>query len=205
MKTRANPVALLALAMFGMSVSAMGAQFEDAASMHSHHHSMEQAQRQMVEYTLPEVKLVRDDGKTVSLADELNDGRPVVLNFFYTNCTEICPLTSQTFMQFQSKLGSEQHNVHMVSISVDPEQDTPAVLREYARKYRAGPGWQHYSGTVDASIATQKAFDVYRGDKMNHTPVTLMRASPGKPWLRIDGFSTPDELLREYLNLVAAK
>src|SRR5437588_634333 len=55
-----------------------------------------------------------------------------------------------------------------------------------------------------ASLAAQRAFDVYRGEKMSHTPVTLMRAAPGKPWLRIEGFVTPDELVDDYRNLLTA-
>jgi protein SCO1/2 len=92
-----------------------------------------------------------------------------------------------------------------MSISIDPEEDTPSRLAEYARKFHAGPEWQHYTGTLAASLAAQRAFDVYRGEKMNHTPVTLMRAAPGKPWLRIEGFVTPDELVHDYRNLLASK
>ena len=92
-----------------------------------------------------------------------------------------------------------------MSISIDPEQDTPARLVEYARRFHAGPEWQHYTGTLAASITAQRAFDVYRGGKMSHTVVTLMRAAPGKPWLRIEGFATPDDLLRDYRELVASR
>lgn len=159
----------------------------------------------MVDYAVPPVKLVRADGKTVSLAEELDDGRPVVMNFIYTTCTSICPLSSQTLSQLQSKLGSLRDKVHLVSISIDPEQDTPARLVEYAKKFRAGPQWQHYTGTVMASTATQRAFDVYRGGKMSHTPVTLLRAAPGKPWVRIDGFATADNLLDELREVVASR
>jgi protein SCO1/2 len=98
----------------------------------------------------------------------------------------------------QSELGSERDKVHLVSVSIDPEHDTPARLTAYAKQYQAGPGWQHYTGTVAASIATQRAFDVYRGDKMNHSPVTLFRPAPGKPWVRIEGFVTASELLSTY-------
>jgi protein SCO1/2 len=89
-----------------------------------------------------------------------------------------------------------------MSISIDPEEDTPARLREYARKFHAGPEWQHYTGTVEASLAAQRAFNVWSGDKMSHAPVTLVRAAPGKPWLRIEGFVTPDELLQKYHQLL---
>ena len=150
------------------------------------------------QYPVPPVRLVRDDGKVVLLPEELNDGRPVVLNFIFTTCSSTCPLMSQTFAQFDSELGADRERVHLMSISTDPEEDTPARLREYAQKFHAGPEWQHYTGTIDASIAAQRAFNVWRGDKMSHTPVTLLRAAPGKPWLRIEGFVTPDELLQLY-------
>ena len=51
---------------------------------------------------------------------------------------------------------------------------------------------------------TQQAFGVYRGDKMSHAVVTLLRAAPGQPWRRIDGFLTPDDLLAEYHRLMGA-
>ena len=149
-------------------------------------------------YHVPDVLLTRDDGKRVSLPDELNDGRAVVLNFIFTTCSSLCPLSSQTFAQFQRKLGPESRNVHLVSISTDPEQDTPARLREYAKKFGARPGWEHYTGTLEASVATQRAFDAYLGDKMSHAPVTWIRAAHDTTWHRVDGFLTPAQLLHEF-------
>jgi protein SCO1/2 len=157
------------------------------------------------QYAIPNVMLVRQDGRSVSLQREMDDGRPVVLNFIFTTCGSICPLMSQVFGEFQRKLGPEGAHVHLMSISIDPEQDTPERLREYAQRFGAGPGWQHYTGTLAASQAAQQAFNVYRGDKMSHTPVTLLRAGPGQPWLRLDGFVTPDQLLHHYHQLLAAK
>ncbi len=157
------------------------------------------------EYAVPAVRLVREDGKVVSLPEEMNDGRPVVLNFIFTSCTSICPLMSSAFEQFDHRLGPDAARVHLMSISIDPEHDTPARLLDYARKFHAGPEWQHYTGTLDASVAAQRAFDVYRGGKMSHSAVTLMRAAPGKPWLRIEGLATPDDLLHAYHELVAAR
>lgn len=177
---------------------------DETADMSSHDHQAGAVTRtSTVQYAVPQVTLVRDDGKSISLPEEMNDGRPVVLNFIFTSCGSICPLMSQTFAQFERKLGAESSQVHLMSISTDPEADTPARLTEYARKFHAGPEWQHYTGTVEASLAAQRAFDVYRGDKMSHTPVTLMRAAPGKPWLRLDGFVKPDDLVREYRRLLA--
>jgi protein SCO1 len=158
-----------------------------------------------VNYVTPPVQLVRDDGRQVALREELDDGRPVVMNFIFTTCATTCPLSSQTFAAFQRKLGPERSSVHMISISIDPEQDTPARLRAYAGRFGAGPQWQHYTGTLQASLAAQQAFGAYRGDKMSHAPVTLIRAAPGQPWTRIDGFVTPDQLLQHFHQLLAAR
>src|SRR5438067_5856931 len=160
--------------------------------------------RATVNYQTPAVTLVRADGQRVSLPHELDDGRPVLLNFIFTTCSSICPLTSRTLEEFQDKLGPEAARVHLMSISIDPEQDTPSRLAEYSRKFHAGPQWQYYTGTVAASLAAQRAFDVFRGEKMSHTPVTLLRSTPGKPWLRIEGFITPDELVDDYQKLLAS-
>jgi protein SCO1/2 len=180
---------------------------DEASDPHAHHHHMmlEGTMRSTAEYTPPPVLLLRQDGTRVSLPEELNDGRAVVLNFIFTTCTTICPVTSKVFSQLQSRLGSYRDKVHLVSISIDPEHDTPEVLREYANKVGAGEGWQFYTGTLAASSAAQRAFNVYRGDKMNHAPVTLLRLSPDKPWIRIEGFATADDLLREFDAVVAAK
>ncbi len=156
-------------------------------------------------YAVPPIRLVRDDGRPVSLVDEMSDGRPIVLNFIFTTCTTICPMMSSALAQFEQRLGPDAEKVHLMSISIDPEQDTPARLREYAARFHAGPEWQHYTGTLEASVEAQRAFDVYRGGKMSHGLVTLMRAAPGKPWLRIEGFVTPDDLVRAYRGLLAAR
>ena len=182
---------------------------EDAPDPHAHCHemarTMKRATRSTATYTLPRVDLVRDDGKPVSLASVLDDGRPVVLDFIFTTCTTICPVLSENFALLQRKLGAQADQVHLVSISIDPEQDTPERLSEYARRFHAGPAWRFYTGTTQASIAVQRAFEAYRGDKMDHTPATFLRAAPGRPWVRIDGFATSDELAREFHELVAAR
>jgi protein SCO1/2 len=178
----------------------------DAADPHAHcHQAPPGAARATAAYTIPDVELVRDDGKTVQLGQELDDGRPVVLSFIFTSCTTICPTITATLAQLQRKLGPARDQVHLVSISIDPEFDTPARLREYARKFGAGPEWQHYGGTLAASREVQRAFGAYRGDKMNHAPVTLVRTAPGKEWVRIDGFASADQLLAELPGVHASR
>lgn len=180
----------------------------DEVDPHAHHrHMAEQkqaAKHSAVKIEIPKLKQVRDDGKTVQFSDEIDDGRPVLVNFIYTTCTGICPISSSLFAQFQNKLGADRDKVHLVSVSIDPEEDTPARLREYAKRYKAGKNWNHYTGSAEASVAIQAAFNVYRGNKMSHDPVTFVRAAPGKPWRRIDGFPTVNELLQDYQELMAS-
>ena len=191
---------LIVVAPIGLA--AVGAAFSQESSGESAPPPASHAFMSIAQYPIPDVRLVRDDGKVVSLPEEMNDGRPVVLNFIYTTCSTICPLMSQTLAQFDHELGADRERVHLMSISIDPEQDTLARLREYAQKFHAGPEWQHYTGTAQASLAAQRAFNVWRGDKMGHSSVTLVRAAPGKPWLRIQGFVTPGELLQQYHHLL---
>ena len=158
--------------------------------------------RTLANYTIPDVKLVDADGTGVPLRTTLAD-RPVILNFIFTSCGAICPVMSRIFSQVQTALGPEREKVRMVSISIDPEQDTPAVLKAYADKYGAGPQWEMLTGSLKDSIAVQRAFDVYRGDKMDHLPVTFLRAASGKPWVRLDGFASAADILHEYRQLTS--
>ena len=174
-----------------------GAEGEEGAHAHHHHHVMPETSRSTVNLQVPDVTVVRSDGRSVRLRDEIDDGRPVVVSFIYTSCTTICPVTSQVLSELQTKLGAKRDQVHLVSISIDPEQDTPARLREYAQKFGAGPEWQHYTGTRAATEAAQRAFAVYRGSKMDHAPVSLVRSRPGSTWVRLDGFATSDQLIAE--------
>src|SRR5438045_4831995 len=102
--------------------------------------------RATVSYQTPAVMLVRADGKSVSLPHELDDGRPVLLNFIFTTCSSICPLTSRTLEEFQQQLGRAAAKGHMVSISIAAEQDTPARVAECARTDHARPAPQTRAG-----------------------------------------------------------
>lgn len=159
--------------------------------------------RATVSYQTPDVKLVDANGRSVSLRDSLDGGNPVMLNFIFTTCTTICPVTSATFSSVQEKLGPEHGGMRLISISIDPEHDTPSKLNAYAKTFGAGARWSMLTGSFGDGIAVQRAFDVYAGDKMNHRPVTFMRKGPGKPWLRIDGFASAEDLLREYRQLTS--
>ncbi len=179
--------------------------FADDMDMHAHHHHHEMkaaATKSQVNITIPDVEVLRQDKKTVKLIDEINDGKVTVISFVYTTCTAVCPMTSQILYNVQEKLGAQLSKVHIMSISIDPENDTPEKLAEYAKKYHAKNAWQHYTSSEEVSIKIQKAFGAYKGDKMNHSPITLLKAPSSSNWVKIDGFSTPDDLNKEIQGLI---
>lgn len=172
---------------------------------HAHHHAMMKQtgyQRSEHAYALPDVSLVGMDGKPTNLLAELDPGKPVMVNFIFTTCTTICPVMTGVFAQVQSKLGPEAEDVRMISVSIDPEYDTPDRLVEYAGRFKAGPQWHFLTGDLEDIVTVQRAFDVYRGNKMNHEPTTLLRRSAGEPWVRLDGIASAAEVANEYHRLV---
>jgi protein SCO1 len=181
---------------------------EEAASTehdhHAHHHHEVPAgiQRSEASYAIPDLTLVNQDGQRVAVHDLLNADKPVLVNFIFTTCTAICPAMSATFAQVQQGLAGDNAKVSMVSISIDPEQDTPAALAAYAKRFNAGPQWMFLTGSLEDSIAVQKAFDAYRGDKMNHVPLTLLRAAPDAQWVRYGGFASAADLVRDIRGMI---
>lgn len=149
-------------------------------------------------YAIPDVTLVDEGARPVRLREALAADEPVMLNFIFTTCKAICPVMSGIFAKVPRELGSDASKVQLVSITIDPEQDTPGQLRAYAERFGAGPRWRFLTGSVKDIEMVQRAFDVYRGDKMNHEPLTLLRPGADRPWVRLDGFASPAELAREY-------
>ena len=148
-------------------------------------------------FTLPSVKLIGQDGRQVNFPKEIDDGKPVLLTFIYTSCKGVCPIISHVMKSVQNKLGDRAKEVHMVSITVDPEYDTPERLTQYSRQLEAGPQWLHFTGKNEEIIKLEKAFEVYRGDKMNHVTVFFVRPAPSEPWLRFIGFVNPEHLINK--------
>ncbi len=171
---------------------------EQATTSHHHHQqNSTEVKRSTAIYVIPKVSLVNQHGDVVSLDSLLDTDKPILLNFIYTSCTAICPPMSATFSKVQSKLGEASKRLTLVSISIDPEHDTPQELNKYAERFGALSQWSFFTGTLAQSIEVQRAFDAYHGNKMNHVPLTLFRAKAANPWIRYDGFASVADLERE--------
>lgn len=109
----------------------------------------------------PDFTLVAQDGTQFSTADLR--GKVVALNFVFTQCTDVCPIATAKMVQIQHALGEQfGRDVFFVSVSVDPEHDTPEVLARYARALGCDPsGWAFLTGTPEAVRAAARSYGVY--------------------------------------------
>lgn len=96
--------------------------------------------------TLPAFTLTDHAG--APFGSEALRGRPWVANFVFTRCPTVCPALSGHMAELQSRT-ADQPEVRLVSFSVDPGFDTPAVLAGYAERVGAGPRWRFLTGAYD--------------------------------------------------------
>ncbi len=155
-------------------------------------------QRSVERYTIPEVVLVNQDGDKVELKKLLETDQPVIVDFIYGTCTTICPVLSAGFSNLQRKLAREGRSVHLVSITIDPENDTPRVMKDYLARYRAQPGWDFLTGSRADIDTVMTAFNAYIPDKMSHYPLNMIRNPKDGTWVRLFGILGSKEFMAEY-------
>ena len=155
--------------------------------------------RTVVSYNVPDVTLINQEGKKVPIKSFLKQqDKVVIMDFIFGTCTTICPVLSASFVNFQNKLGAEAGKVQLVSISIDPEHDTPKVLKAYLKRYKAKPGWDFLTGSREDIHLVSKTFTAYTADKMQHYPLTFVYSPVQDRWFRIDGLVATSELMEEY-------
>lgn len=159
--------------------------------------------RSKATYRIPDVTLLDMDATSVSLPQILNGSEAVVLQFIYTSCTTVCPVLSATLGTAQAALSALGKPFRLISISIDPDEDTPARLSEYAKRFNGGKHWLFLTGSRAETVAVEKAFNAFSSNnKMYHQPLTFIRVNPASPWLRIEGFLTSAEMVAEYKTLL---
>ena len=100
-------------------------------------------------FPVPNASLVDENARPVRL--DANRGYVTVYDFIFTNCAGTCPMMTATMRRLTAKV-SKDARVRFVSISVDPQRDTPAVLRDYASKVRNDPRWTFLTGERSAIV-----------------------------------------------------
>lgn len=144
-----------------------------------------------------DVELVDQDGRKVRFYSDVLKGKTVIVNAFFTTCTSVCPPMNRNMEKIQAALGDRVgRDVLLVSISVDPETDTPARLKEYSQKFHAGAGWLFLTGKkANVDWALYKVGQ-YVEDKQDHTTVFIIGNEATGLWKKAFGMAKPAELIQ---------
>lgn len=162
----------------------------------THHHPPEAVAPSTAKVALSEAPLLDQGGKRVRLAQDVIGERIAVVNFIYTSCTTVCPVSSATFQQLQQRLGASLgKEVVLVSITVDPLRDTPQRLREYGARYRAAEGWTWLTGAKPDVDGALKGFGAYTPNFEDHPATVLVGDARAGKWTRFFGFPSVDDLV----------
>jgi protein SCO1/2 len=155
----------------------------------------------------PPFTLTSQDGKPMALADLR--GQVVAVAFIYTGCPDICPMLTQKMVQIQDELGPDfGKRVAFVSISLDPEHDTPEVLKDYAQFWGAKPeGWTFLTGSPEAVRDVTRRYGVFFAKKedgsVDHTQLTSLVDAEGQMRVQYLGARfDPDEFRQDLMSLV---
>lgn len=145
----------------------------------------------------PNLPLVTHEGKTVRFFDDLIKERVVVINFIFTSCKDACPLETAMLREVQKILGDRVgHDVFMYSITIDPDHDTPEVLKEYREKFQTGPGWLFLTGKKADITVLRKKLGLYseeeQSDNLSAHGLSLIigNQSTGQ-WIKSSPFENP--------------
>lgn len=155
----------------------------------------------------PAFALTTQDNARLSLRDLR--GKVVAVTFIYSSCADTCPLLTAKLAALQGKLGADfGPKVFFASVTVDPERDTPEVLKRYAQAHGAKPaGWAFLTGTPAEILDVEKRYGIFarknpRGD-VDHTFLTSLIDRDGI--LRVQYLGVrfdPDELLGDVRSLL---
>jgi protein SCO1/2 len=163
----------------------------------AHHHPPEAVAPASAKVALSEAPLLDQGGRRVRLAQDVIGERIAVVNFIYTSCTTVCPVSSATFQQLQQRLAASSlgKEVVLVSITVDPLRDTPQRLREYGARYSAAEGWTWLTGAKPDVDGALKGFGAYSPRFEDHPATVLVGDARAGKWTRFFGFPSVDDLV----------
>jgi protein SCO1 len=169
------------------------------AQDHQHHHHAPApppaAKPATRAFTVPDLEVTTQAGESRHLYRDLVQGKVVAMNFIFTSCTTVCPTMGATFARVQKMLGEQGKDVTLISISIDPANDTPERLAEWSKRLGAKPGWTLVTGNKSDIDAILKSLGLFSADPAAHTPVVLVANEPEGRWERVDGLATPTAIV----------
>ncbi len=147
----------------------------------------------------PNVPLVNQDGKVLHFYDDVIKGKVVAINFMFTSCGDSCPLATAKLRKLQRLLGDHVgRDVYMYSISIDPDRDTPEVLKRYMERFHVGPGWQFLRGRKEDVDLIRKKLGMYSYDEQDisdHNINFICGNEATGQWVKRTPFDVPQSLV----------
>lgn len=135
-------------------------------------------------------------GNTVRFYDDLLKDRVVVLNSFFASCKEVCSPMTHNLAKVQQQLADKSmSNVHLVSVSVDPVNDTPEVLRGYASRHSVRPGWTFVTGKKENVDWVLHKLGLYEDSKDEHTAILWVGNERTGLWMKMHAMSPPSAIM----------
>jgi len=143
-----------------------------------------------------DVELINQDGQKMRFYSDVLKDKVVIINAFFSTCTSVCPPMNRNLEKIQDALGDRLgKDVFLVSISVDPETDTPTRLKEYSRRFHARPGWLFLTGKKENVDWALYKVGQYVESKNDHTTVLIIGNEPKGLWKKAFGLAKSDELI----------
>lgn len=142
-----------------------------------------------------DVRLTNQDGKQLRLYSDLLQGKVFVINSFFSSCTGVCKVTMPLMHSLQERFADRAgKKLHFISISVDPETDTPAALRKYATALGAKPGWDLLTGDKQSVELALRKLGYATEAKEGHTNIFLVGNESTGLWKKVLGIGSPEEV-----------
>ena len=140
-----------------------------------------------------DLPLFTQDGKPVRFYTDVLRDKVVLISFVYTECKDACPILTQKLTRVRDLLeGQLGKPIHFVSISLDPKRDTPAALREFARRHQAyHDGWVFLTGEPENVNLIIRKLGQYTADLESHTTLMLAGNVKTAHWMKIPPTAPP--------------
>jgi len=143
-----------------------------------------------------DVELIDQNGKTWRLYSDLMRGRTVVVDSFFSSCKGVCPVLNKKLTAIANALpGPMGKELLFLSISVDPETDTPTRLHEYAKGLHADPGWLFLTGSRENLKTALSKFGMYVERREDHSNLLMIGNDKTGFWKKAFGLAPDDQLL----------
>ena len=144
-----------------------------------------------------DVELINQNGEKMRFYSDVLKNKVVVINAFFTTCTSVCPPMNRNLEKIQNALGDRLgKDVFLVSISVDPVNDTPTRLKEYSEKFHARPGWIFLTGKKENVDWALYKLGQYVEEKNDHSSILIVGNEPKGLWKKAFGLAKAEELLK---------